>query len=244
MVREMSVETVVNGYKTLAVNELVVTPPEKNKGKYVSYLSIKRRPLYVQTPILVVDKFDGSKLLLKVKPSSVFAQTLANVDTNIVDILFKSSAKFFAGKRFSRECLMSRYEPLLTVANRLELVSSANLLIKDQRGADRNISDIRPGMKVIAIVHFPKLWFTKASIKPEASVVQLKIYVEDSLPWLVDNNDSDGDNEPCLDSDDEKTIDDDEVVEEVSALQEDIKGTDEDNEDSEVGNDDDKELVP
>jgi len=241
----MSAETVVAGYKTLSVNELVVTPPEKNKGKYVSYLSIKRRPLYVQTPILVVDKLEDGKLVLKVQPSSVFAKTLDNVDTTLVDILFKNSSKFFAGKRFSRECLMARYQPLLTVANRLELVSSGKLLIKDQRGADRNVSDIRPGVKVIAIVHFPKLWFTKASITPEASVVQLKVYVEDSLPWLVNNNDSDGDNEPCGgDSDDEKTIDDDEVVEEVSALQEDIKGTDEVSHDSDVGNDDDKELVP
>ena len=218
----MSSGNVVVNHKSLNTDALKITPPEKIKGRYVSYFSSDRRPLYVQTPLIAVDSVDGDQMSLRVPSTSTFKSTLHDLETHVVDTVAKNTRDFFAGKRFSRDWIASKYHSLLS-ENKFNVRIAPNVLIKDQRGIDRNLSDIQPGFKIIAILHFPGLAFTKASIATEAVLVQLKVYVEESLSqWSILDDDSDPDAASAHD-DDEATIDDDEVLEEISALQLSIK---------------------
>ncbi len=229
----MSGNTVIN-HKSLSTDKLSLTIPEKNRGRYVSYLSQQGTnprvpaPLYVQTPILTLAKINEDSLEFVTGQSNPFIENLNKLDTFVTDTVAKRTVEFFSGKRFSREWIASRYESRVqSVSAKSDAVhlnisiphQKKELLIKDQRGADRTLADLRPGMKCISIVHFPGVSFTKASIRADLVAVQMKMYVEDSIPWSILDCDSEEDvTDQYAPEEDEATIDDDEVDAEVSAL--------------------------
>ncbi len=215
----------VISHKSLTTDRLKLTLPEKNKGRYISYLSNENAPLYVQTPVLTVAQVSDESISFVAGKSTPFIDNLCKLDTFIVDTVAKRTTDFFAGKRFSRDWIAGRYvsrmhddgdSPHVNV-NFCLPQQKEELLIKDQRGLDRTLAHLKPGMRCIVILHLPGVSFTKASIKADFVAVQMKIYVEDTIPWSI--TDADSDEEINAGSDeDEATIDDDEVDAEVSAL--------------------------
>lgn len=220
----MSAGNSVINHKTLSTDRLSLTVPEKYKGKYVSYLANGASAVYVQTPVLTVAKVikDGehaSHIRFKYSVGSPFAEALQRLDDYLVETVTKRSADFFSGKRFSRQWIEGRYEAFVKGSEvSFTVPDSTKLLIKDQRGVDRSIDEVKPGMKAIGIVHFPGVSFSKTSIQPDAELVQMKVYVEEKIPWSILDRDSDDEAAPALEPD-EATIDEEEVDREVSALE-------------------------
>ncbi len=226
----------VTHHKSLSTEKLSLTIPEKSKGRYVSYLSQRgsspkiAAPLYVQTPVLTLSKVSEESLEFTTGSANPFVDNLHKLDGFVLDTVAKRTVEFFSGKRFSREWIASRYESRVQNATTGSASSAVtlnlslppqtkDLLIKDQRGADRTLADLKPGMKCISVVHFPGVSFTKASIRADFVTVQMKVYIEDTIPWSILDNDSEEDvTDRYAPEEDEATIDDDEVDAEVSAL--------------------------
>lgn len=170
--------------------DLTFGPPEKNRGKYFSYLSYKNGPLHIQTPVLAVSSITENSLSFCIKKDTNLWNTLEAFDTFCVDYLFNNSALVFNGKKFSKEKITSSYTPSITYASdTFSTTLNESLLIRDQWNNIRTVNDIQPNMECIAILYIEGIAFTSDSIKVFYNIQQLKLYVKQSLnEWCISHD--------------------------------------------------------
>lgn len=222
--------TLVTNYKTLKVENIEFTVPEKIKGKYVSYLVNDKAPIYVQTPTMVVDHIKGNSIVFRIKADSPFAKLLTEFDDHCADYFSQHSEKFFNGKIFSKAKISNAYSPLHKPLKesppnspseqhaepdyiRLTLELNNNVLVKDQRDVTRTLDDVEPGTEAIAVIDMENICIGKNNIQPVFTLQQMKIYVKERLTnWCIQHDeDSDEEEEPIVDEKD--------VEEQIKALE-------------------------
>lgn len=204
----------VTYYKNAQVASTELTIPEKLKGRYFSYLSNKKVPLFIQTPTLQVESIGDDSIRLKVKKDGQFAQLLKQLDDFVIDYISDRTVQFFRGSLFSRNKIANSYIPTLDENGRLTVqVHNPNkLLIKDQRDIVRKFNDLTPGTDLIAILNIEGVALTKKTIRLILTLHQMKIYVKDLLAdWCI-FHDSDSE----VDDDD---IDVEEAEKEANAIE-------------------------
>jgi hypothetical protein len=110
----MRANSSVINYKSLNINNVKFTVPEKIKGKYISYIANDQGSLYVQTPTMTVHKIDSDDgyIQFRIRADSPFVQLLNDFDDHCANYLSQNSAKFFNGKVFSKLKITNAYLPL------------------------------------------------------------------------------------------------------------------------------------
>lgn len=175
-------------YKNTNPKETELTVPEKIKGKYFSYLSNSRYPLYIQTPTLNAYPVDQNTIRFKLKKDGQFEKLLQEFDENIIDYISQRTVQFFRGCLFSKNKIASSFiktvdeDGFITV----NVPDVSKLLIKDQRDSVKTYDEIAEGTEAIAILNIEGVIFTKKTIKLSLSVQQLKVYVKEQLStWCI-----------------------------------------------------------
>lgn len=209
---------VVTTYKNLNVDQVDLTIPEKIHGKYVSYISSNKNPLFVQSPTLNFVSCTDSTMTFAVKKSSPFSQRLQVLDNWLIDYIIHHSKRFFNGKLFSREKVSSSFCSTLKEDNGQHLLTVTipkEIQVKDQRGKERTLADITPDMECVAILHLEGIQFKSTSMHLMISVPQLKIYCKESLlDWCI-SADDDGSSDDGQDDSHEAPVPP-EIIEEKS----------------------------
>lgn len=188
---------VVN-YKNFDPEQLFINAPvEKQKGKYVSYISYSDNisPLYIQTPTMKLESNGNDFFTFS---SDVFSKLLSDLDEKCVNVISVNSKQFFNDKVFSREKIEQSYVSSTFNENEFTVSLADDLKVKDQRERFRLLSDLEANQEVVAILHVKGLLYKKSSIQLFCSVEQLKVYVKDSLScWCIEES---GDESEDVDS--------------------------------------------
>lgn len=178
----------VTYYKKAQVDSTELTIPEKLKGRYFSYLSSKQVPLFLQTPILLVDSIEGNSIKFLVKRDGQFAQLFKDLDNYVIDYISHRTVQFFRGSLFSRNKIASSFIPTLDEKGCLtvQVHNVDKVLIKDQRDIPRKFADLKPGTESISILNIEGVAFTKKTIRLILTLHQMKIYVKNLLTdWCI-----------------------------------------------------------
>lgn len=225
----------VINYKALEIETLGLTVPELRKNRRFSYVSNKGNGLYVQTPMMTVlevnetpntvQGWDG-ELITTLSSQSPFVSTLHNLDEHFKSVIDNKANAFFGPRKaITRKVIDAGYIATLKTPEdgaastiSLKVVNPDQLLIRDQRDAVRQFSDIKPGVRIIAVMHIEGVAYTKTTISLDVVVRQVKVYIDDSIPWSIVNTDLDEDEEPVAEPD-EMTIDVNEAERQVEALE-------------------------
>lgn len=201
----------VINYKGFNSTDVKITLPEKNKGKYVSYICRQSTstttenegsPLLIQSPVLEVCKQDNNELRLLVKKSNSFNNVIKSWDDYCIDYITNHSTEFFNNKRFSRNKIQASYIPTMKeYSNEYDILEAyvkhpEQLIIRDQRNNLRQYNELQSGNEIIAIFEFEGIVFKKDSMKLLCSVKQIKVYVNEPLTdWYIEQDDDEPDSD-------------------------------------------------
>jgi hypothetical protein len=158
--------------------------PSRNLKVYKSLLTHfdgnKHENLCFRVPSAILSNIDTESGTVTLS-SNVFG--FGHLETWIVDEISTRSAEFFNGKLFPRPKIQESFIPSVSSDNSLKVTANFNkLLIKDQTGATRKLSDLEPGTEVNAILYFRYLLYKKKSIQLCISVEALQFFFEEPKP--------------------------------------------------------------
>jgi hypothetical protein len=102
----------VYSYKeTLDHEKISLNAPEKNTGKqWACEVSYDNSKFLIKTPRIKIDKQTGV-LIFKVENKKDFIDCLESVENIICENIHKNSEKFFSGKSFSKDKIISSVSP-------------------------------------------------------------------------------------------------------------------------------------
>ena len=181
------------------VPDVRITTPVKMDRRYISYISVDRKPFYIQSQLLknpsISVNSDTKLYQIRTAVSEIVGDYVRLLEEKIQQYTSLKSKEFFNGHYFSIEQIKNRYKSSVKYDNddnqiwNLELAN--NVQIKDQYGTDYQLSDILelPISQCVPLVAVKNVLFTATSIHTPFVIEQMKIYVDTHLSeWNIEND--------------------------------------------------------
>lgn len=190
---------VVTNYKSLVLDNITLSVPEKTKGKYMSYVSNNDHSLFLQTPVIFTKNKTDSSIQFEIKKNSVFYKNLSYLQSHLINYITLNTCEFFNGKNFSREKIESSFENIFSenddTITLTCIVDEKFIQIRDQRNKEKSYSDIINDAECIAILNIFGVNFKSNKIFFIVKVEQIKIYIQEKLSTWSIERDSDAETE-------------------------------------------------
>ncbi|KAJ3067997.1 hypothetical protein HK102_007286 [Quaeritorhiza haematococci] len=186
-------------WKDLPVSQtLHLTTPEKEEGRYISYLTVgddpdTREPVYVRTPVcngIVADAEGGLTLALDLgQDYPNLVSITKDFESKCTDHIVENSTEFFGGKRFTRPRIVESLAPSFDDGGFIRMAVKEDQ-IRDQYDRSVPLSLLKSETPIVGIVSLDGVSFQSRSWSLIWKVKKLKVHVdEDVAEDPADNND-------------------------------------------------------
>lgn len=186
----------ITPFKKLDLSKILITRPDKFKGKYRSFIAYNGAPLYIQTSSFQIapNKGDEGCVSFAVNRRSSFQECMTRFDAFCTNYITEHRDTFFPGKKFNHDKVPNSWVP--SVKNNIfSATLDKSVLLRNQLDQPITAKDLTQDLDAVAVVYVADIVYSGSNIQVSYIVQQMKVFQSPELKqWLLDlDSDSEDD---------------------------------------------------
>jgi hypothetical protein len=168
--------------------DLSLDLPEKTDGKWTSVVSFRSAPLYLQTPRLRVAEVSPESISVHV-PEGDFRTLLEDIEGSCLSVISQRSTEFFNRKTpFTLDQVRGNHKSLVSNDGRVTLLLDQNVIVRNQFGAEKSVSDVLENSEVSIFAHASAVSFGRRSSEILVMALQTKLHMDPRpAAWQIED---------------------------------------------------------